>query len=107
MSRKWNNSETEMLFKAILTLQNMKEAKCFFRDLLTETELIEFANRWETVRLLNKKVSYSAISKKTGLSSTTIARISKWLNNGKGGYRLILSRFANHHHSPTPSAGSA
>ena len=32
------------------------------------------------------------IEKETGMSSTTIARINKWLTNGMGGYRLILKR---------------
>ncbi len=96
-----NNSTTE-LYKAILTLKNDDEAKIFFRDLLTEAELKEFANRWKVARMLDQKVQYEIISKETGMSSTTIARISKWLNNGMGGYKLMLKRMntnqnKNHH----------
>ena len=94
----WNNKKTEDLFQAILALKNLKEAKCFLRDLLTEQEIVEFSRRWQAAKMLDRKMVYSAIEEKTGLSSTTIARISKWLNRGMGGYRLILKRL-NHHTS--------
>lgn len=96
---KWNNKTTEDLLKAILSLKNINEAKRFFRDLLTEQEIIEFGKRWQAAKMLNKKIPYSEVEKETGLSSTTIARVSKWLNKGMGGYRLILQRL--HHHSPS------
>jgi TrpR-related protein YerC/YecD len=99
MVNKWDNLETQELFKAILALKNSSEAKRFFRDLLTEAELIEFSNRWKAARMLEKNIPYSMISEKTGLSSTTIARISKWLNNGMNGYKLILNRLSSHHHN--------
>lgn len=77
---------------AIMLLKNPEEAGEFFRDLLTEKELIECGNRWKAARMLWNKESYVNIAKETGLSSTTIARVSKWLQNGKGGYALILER---------------
>ncbi len=88
----WDNSKTEELFKAVLALNNLEEAKDFFRDLLTPQEIIEFSKRWQAAKMLNKGVSYKKIEKETGLSSTTIARVAKWLNDGKGGYRLIIKR---------------
>lgn len=101
MSEKWDNSQTADLFKAIMALKNEQEAKRFFRDLLTEAEIIEFGKRWQAAQMLNNKIPYSEIVAKTGLSSTTVARISKWLKSGLGGYRLMLSRL-NSHHSPLP-----
>ena len=35
---------------------------------------------------------HEEIEKETGMSSTTIARVNKWLVNGKGGYKLMLKR---------------
>mgnify|MGYP001165332284 CR=1 FL=1 len=93
---KWDNKLTQDLFEAILALKNKKEAKKFFRDLLTEPELIEFGKRWQAAQMLNDKVPYTEIVEKTGLSSTTVARISKWLKKGMGGYKLMLARL---HHS--------
>jgi len=91
MQYKPSHTEKE-LFKAILSLKTKEECKKFFRDLLTEAELKEFANRWKVAQMLDKKTQYTKIEKETGMSSTTIARIKKWLINGMGGYQLILGR---------------
>lgn len=93
----WYNKKAKSLFNMILKLKTQDEAKRFFRDLLTEQEIIEFANRWEAAKLLDKKVPYTEIIRKTGLSSTTVARIAKWLKKGMGGYRLMLKRMNTHH----------
>lgn len=95
----WNSPDNKELVKTILALQTEKEVANFLRDLLTEQEIIEFAKRWKTARLLNNKVSYLEIEKQTGLSSTTIARVSQWLNKGMGGYKLMLNRL--HHTNPS------
>ncbi len=89
------------LYKAVLCLQNLEEAQRFFRDLLTESEIVEFSNRWQVARMLSEGVSYAKIEQETGMSSTTIARINKWLQNGKNGYKLALDRL--HHHQPYPA----
>ncbi|MFH0853072.1 MAG: YerC/YecD family TrpR-related protein [bacterium] len=86
------NKKTKELYQAVLKLKNQDEAVRFFRDLLTEPEIIEFNNRWRAAQMLDQGLPYSLITKKTGLSSTTIARISKSLKTGKGGYKLIISR---------------
>ncbi|MEZ4180121.1 MAG: YerC/YecD family TrpR-related protein [Candidatus Doudnabacteria bacterium] len=92
---KRDNKIIDNLMVAVLALNTKTEAKKFFRDLLTETELIEFGKRWEVACLLSNNTPYTKIEQRTGLSSTTIARISKWLKNGMGGYKLIISRL--HH----------
>ena len=90
--KKWDNKITDDLFKVILKLKNLGETKKFFRDLLTEEELIEFGKRWQAAQMLSKNISYEKIEKETGLSSRTVARISKWLNRGMGGYKLMLEK---------------
>ncbi len=35
---------------------------------------------------------YAYIEKETGLSSTTVARVSRWLNRKGGGYKEIINR---------------
>ena len=95
----WNTKEKKQLLEAILALKNADEAKRFLRDLLTAEEIEEFATRLEAARLLSRDVQYNAIIESTGLSSTTIARIAKWLRGSLGGYRLILNRL-NHAHNP-------
>ena len=86
-----NKNERELLF-AIASLEDEKEALRFLRDLLTEAEIKEFANRWKVARMLSRHVAYKKIEKETGMSSTTIARIQKWLTSGMGGYPLMIQR---------------
>ena len=93
----WNRRESIRLVKAILSLRSADEARRFLRDLLTKEEIEEFAKRFQTAEMLAEQVPYSAIEKKTGLSSTTVARVSKWLKGKEGGYRTIIGRM--HHHS--------
>lgn len=89
---KWINQDTDTLFEAILKLRNLDEARRFFRDLLTEKEIVEFGQRWKVARMLAKRVRYTEIEQETGMSSTTIARVHKWLKKGMGGYKLVLER---------------
>lgn len=86
------SNDAKALFDALLSLENYDECRKFLRDLLTEAELKEFTNRWKVARMLSKRVPYETIEKETGMSTTTIARISKWLNDGMGGYKLMIKR---------------
>lgn len=90
-----SSKDAKALYKAVLALETEDECKRFLRDLLTEKEIKEFTNRWKVARMLDRKVPYEKIAKETGMSSTTIARVNKWLTNGKGGYRLMLKRLSN------------
>lgn len=93
----WKNAENTRLIQAVLALKTPDEAQRFLRDLMTEKEIKEFSNRLQTAELLTKNVPYSEIEQKTGLSSRTVARVSKWLNGSGGGYRTIINRL--HHHN--------
>jgi TrpR-related protein YerC/YecD len=95
---KWNNKTTEELIEVVSALSNRQETKKFLRDLLTPQEIIEFSKRWQAARMLSQSIPYSQIEKETGLSSTTVARVSRWLNKGMGGYKLMINRLANNHH---------
>lgn len=99
-SMNWKTPENKKLLEAVLSLRTPAEAKRFLRDLMTEVEIAEFANRLSAASMLSLKIPYSRIQKETGLSTTTIARVSKWLKGKEGGYRLILNRT---HHSATIS----
>jgi len=98
MISKSNKKRITELMRAIVLFKNPDESAKFFRDLLTEKELIEFGNRWKAAKMLSKNIKYIEIEKETGLSSTTIARVSKWLNKGMGGYKLILKKVNSHQH---------
>ena len=87
---KWEGSDTDALIKAFLAMRDSKEMKSFLRDLLTESEIVEFGKRFRAARSIAKSIHYDAIIEDTGLSSRTIARIKKWYKHGKGGYQLAI-----------------
>ncbi len=90
-----NAKEMNNLYDAIVSIKDRKECKDFLRDLLTKTELNEVATRWLVARLLNKETTYVEIENITGLSSTTVARVHKWLKKSKGGYVAMLDKIEN------------
>ncbi len=91
-SENWRTSESDELFDAVLALETRDECAAFFRDLLTFHELEEMSQRWAVARLLSSGLSYREIAERTGVSTTTITRISQWVRHGTGGYRLLLER---------------
>ena len=93
----WKDSKNQKLVEAILSLENPDQAQDFLRDLCTEGEITEFAKRFYAAEMLSVNTPYSQIEKETGLSSTTVARVSKWLNDGMGGYKSVINNM-NHHH---------
>lgn len=92
------NKKTDNLFKAILSLKNIKEAQGFFRDLCTAEEINEMALRWEIAQMVFAGLPYRKIADRLDVSTTTVSRVASWLNNGEGGYQLILDRL-NHYDS--------
>jgi TrpR-related protein YerC/YecD len=90
--RHLKQKDIDDLFVAITRLENLEECRKFLRDLLTETEIREFAERWKVARMLSQGVPYTTIEDETGLSSRTIARVHKWVKQGKGGYTMMLKR---------------
>ncbi len=93
MSNNWKSPEMKVLFKAILLLKNEDEVSSFLRDLCTISELNEMAKRFTAVQMINNGESIREISKKTGLSTTTVSRVSQWKKSiGEGGYNLVLDR---------------
>lgn len=89
----WNTKKTKAIFRAILKLKTEDECRKFFRDLMTLEEIQNISERWNAVLLLDEgKLSYREIAKKTGMSTTTVGRISWWVRYGEGGYPLILKR---------------
>ena len=88
----WKTSSNRALVLAISQLKNKREIRNYLRDLLTESEIKEFSARWQAARMLDRNVPYTKIVKDTGLSSTTVARVQRWLQQGSNGYRLLIDR---------------
>lgn len=91
-TNEWKTASTDALFDAVRSLKDRDEVEKFFRDLCTRNELEELSARWAVARLLEQGFPYRRIAETTGVSTTTITRISEWLHHGTGGYRTALDR---------------
>jgi TrpR-related protein YerC/YecD len=87
-----SNNKSSLLSQAFLLLKSEQEVSAFLHDILTPEEIGEISNRLDIARRLAEKESYSSIEKNTGYSSTTIARVAKFLKGKVGGYKTVLER---------------
>jgi len=87
-------TEVEQLLLAVSSLSDADEAYALLMDLCTVREIQEMAGRLEVAKRLAAGEHYAAIQESTGASATTISRVSKCLNYGSDGYRLILDRIS-------------
>ena len=88
----WHNDSTDELCEAILSLKTREECYAFPEDICTIKELLEMSQRLSVAKLLSRGMSYSQISQKTGVSTATISRISRCIEYGSGGYKMIIER---------------
>lgn len=82
--------EVEDLLSVLAGLTDPDDVFALLEDLFTIREIKDTSQRLEVARLLRQGESYASIEKTTGASATTIARVSKALNYGAGGYQLAL-----------------
>ena len=85
-------AHAEDLYAAILQLQTVKEVESFFFDLCTPAELEGIVDRWRVAQMLVRKMPYRQIAAETNVSTATIVRVARFLNNGNDGYRTIMRR---------------
>lgn len=89
---KLHTKEVDLLFEAILSLQNTQECYLFFEDICTIKELQSLAQRFQVACQLDAGKNYMEVYDSTGVSSATISRVNKCLVYGNGGYRVALDR---------------
>ena len=80
------------LYDAMTLIDNRKECENFFKDIFTFQEIESIAQRLQVAKLLSEGKSYIDINKETGASTATICRVSRCLNYGDGGYRMIIDK---------------
>ena len=80
---KLNNNDEKNLFNAVLNIKTEEECKKFFYDLCTPSEMEE---------LLSKNKPYRQIANETGVSTTTVGRVARFIKYGNNGYITLLKR---------------
>ncbi len=82
------------LSQAFLEIRTDQEIENFLKDILTPKERSDLEGRWKAAQLLNKnEKSYREIASETGMSVTTIGRVSRFLKDEPyQGYGAILKK---------------
>lgn len=88
------NKGSSSLYQAMLSMRTANEMACFMTDLCTPQELSAFGERWAIAQLLDDgALGYRDIAKITGSSTTTVARVARFLHHEHhGGYVTALER---------------
>lgn len=81
----------EDLLRVFAELDDVDTIYHLLEDMCTIREIRETSQRLAVARLLSSGKSYLAIEEATGASATTIARVSKCLSYGAGGYAAALA----------------
>ncbi len=89
-----NLRHRKQLAQALSAAKDAVELERFLVDLCTPAELRALSERWHVAKLLDKGgLSYRDINAQTGVSTTTIGRVARFLNEEPHqGYRAILDR---------------
>lgn len=85
---------TSGLCDALLTARTREEMGSLLRDLCTPAEIRALAERWHVARLLDDTdLSYREIHDRTGVSTTTIVRVGRFLRQEPNqGYRRAIDQ---------------
>lgn len=88
---------TDDLCDALLTAKSRADMRRLLVDLCTPAEIRTMAERWHVARLLDSgEMSYREIHERTGVSTTTIVRVGRFLRQERNkGYRQAIDRFGD------------
>ncbi len=94
ISKRTRLTHRKALAHALMSIKNMAEMDSFLVDLCTPSELRALAERWHVAQILDKgELSYREINTETGVSTTTIGRVARFLNEEPHqGYRTLLNK---------------
>ena len=87
--------EVEALLDVLAAIDDKDVLFALLEDMFTIREIRESSVRLAVARLLDEGKSYAQIEEATGASATTIARVSKCLGYGAGGYRAALDELSS------------
>ena len=84
----------EDLCRALLAPETVEEMARLLADLCTPAEIRTLAERWHVARLLEQGgLSYREIHEATGVSTTTIVRVARFLRQEPHqAYRMAIAR---------------
>ena len=79
------------LYRVIAGLQTPEECEILFADLCTNKEVEKMAERLHAAKLLLEGKTYNEVVSQSSISSATLSRVSRSLQNGTG-YKKQLKK---------------
>ena len=80
------------LYKEILKIETEEECENFLNDLCTIKELESMCQRLKAAKMFLEGKTYNEIIEETEISSATLARVSKCVRYGSGGYENVIKK---------------
>ena len=85
--------QTDELYRILASLKGEEEFRQFFEDMCTRKEIEHMAGRVESAGMLLDGETYNSIIARTDISAATLSRVSRSMQYGSGGYRVLLKRY--------------
>ena len=82
----------EELYAELIKLETVEECESFLSDLCTMKELLSMGQRLKAAKMLLEGKTYNEVIEETDISSATLARVSKCVRYGDGGYANIIKK---------------
>jgi TrpR-related protein YerC/YecD len=89
-SDRLRTDDVDHLLAAFASLRDPDAIYAFLQDVCTVREIQEMAQRLAVAKMLSAGEHYDRIREATGASTTTISRVSRCLNYGADGYRIVI-----------------
>lgn len=79
------------LYETIIKIETIEECEEFLNDLLTFKEINAISQRLKAAELLLKNFTYDEVMKNVSISSATLSRVSRCIQQGSG-YKKIINK---------------
>ena len=83
--------EFRALCSALVQCKTTQEIANLLRDIGTLHELQAWCERLEVAKQLHQGKTYREVAANTGASTTTVTRVAKYLQHGRGGYEQYFA----------------
>jgi TrpR-related protein YerC/YecD len=81
--------DQKLLVDSFYKARTKKDLALFVQDLLTDEEILDFAQRVKIANYILADKTYEEIEKLMPVSSSTISKIGQVIKFGKGGFKLL------------------
>jgi len=89
MKKEKTDSDVKLLYQTLIKLETEEDCHDLLQDLCTKKEIDAMAQRVVAAQYLMNGKTYEQIIELTNISSTTLSRVSKCVQHGKGYKKFV------------------